>query len=564
MKMKKILVACALFAGGVARASPALENWTLAGDDWEVYTQSNDWQLESVGTWRKLEDAVVVRNGAMRVCDNATPMMAVWNRAAGEGRVFYVIADGSWLIRATRVPAKDGRPAGVCVEAGLDPACLTGAGAADLRAEVLTHAFTNRLDLDCHKLHALWNRRCPARRRDLPAVYNTWLCRFDKLELGMLLKQVARAKEIGFDYFVVDAGWFGPKSNWANVRGDWEESEKGWLGGRLDEVSKAARAAGMKFGFWVEAECASAGSKVVKEHPDWFFKADNQFFLDFRKPAAFDGILETVCALVKRYDASFLKFDFNQTARNDPDGTGWCAYNAAYRRFVEEVRARNPGIYLEGCASGGFMMDLGWSRVFDGFWPSDDQSLHDGVRIVRDTMLRLPPRYVERWLTLSRVRGVQPDYGGRDSRLVTTEDGTWSGIRSVDPSRVGAFVAGGPFCMSCDLTTFDDGDVARFRDLVAETKRDSAFWLTAVGRVLADDGTMTVFQYSDEALRDVRLVVIGHLAQARTARIAPAVDPSLVYVRDGKKVSGAGLAKNGLVVSVPVNGAAVQLRLLAP
>lgn len=536
------------------------DRWTFEGGDWEVYTQSNAWQQESIGRWRPLVDVVETRATGMRACDGATPMLAVWNPQANEGRAFYVLSDGMWNLRAVREAS--GR---IRVEAGYDPRHLRWTlrpGESAAQPEVLTHAFTNRLDLDCHKLHAYWNARHPARAKTLPAIYNTWLCRFDRLDLDFLLKQVARAKEIGFDYFVVDAGWFGPKANWGSVRGDWEERPDGWLGGRLGEVSKAVRAAGMKFGFWVEAECAAAGSNVVKAHPDWFFKVGGQYFLDFRKPAAFEGLLETVCALVKRYEASYLKFDFNQTAERDESGRDWAEYNAAYRRFVEHVRARNPGIRIEGCASGGYMMDLSWSRTFDSFWLSDNQSAYEGIRIAKDTMLRLPPRCIERWLTLTRVRGVQPDYEGRDSRLLTTEDATWTNMRSVPLSRIDAFVAGGPFCMSCDLTTFDDDDVAHFRGLITRAREDSAFWQTAVGRVLVDTPEATVLQYSDEKLTDVRIFAISQDAREHRLAVHPVIDAWSDYrVNDGVR-SASALGKSGLDVVTPVCGGACEVRLL--
>ena len=533
------------------------DRWTFEGDDWEVYTQSNDWQLESIGSWEPVEGVVEHRAGGMRACDGATPMMAVWNRRTNEGHVFHAVSDGMWFFRAERLPA------GLRVEAGYDPRHLRwtlAPGEQVALPEILTYETANRLDFDCHKLHAYWNARHPAREKKLSAIYNTWLCRFDKLDLDFLLKQVARAKEIGFDYFVVDAGWFGPKASWGSVRGDWEERPDGWLGGRLGEVSKAVREAGMKFGFWVEPECASAGARVVKEHPDWFFKAGG-YFLDFRKPEAFDGLLETVCALVKRYEASFLKFDFNQTAAKDESGRDWADYNAAYRRFVEQVRARNPGIRIEGCASGGYMMDLSWSRTFDGFWLSDDQSLYDGVRIAKDTMLRLPPRCIERWLTLTRAHGIQPDYDGHDSRLLTTEDATWTNVRSVPLSRVEGFVAGGPFCMSCDLTTFDRNDVAHFREVIAKTRADSAFWQRAVGRILVDTPEATVLQYSDEKLFDVRLFAISHGTRAQRLTVRPALDAQAAYRVNGREHAATALAESGLAVTAPACGGACEVRL---
>ncbi len=521
--------------------------WTIPGDEWEVYVQSNEWQKESVGRWRNLDGVVEAACGGMRACDAATPMLAVWNRRTKRGRAFYALSDGTWLLRAARAPA-----GGVRVEVGYNPRHLNWklqSGEEARLPEVLSHAFESRTDLDCHKLHAYWNARCPASNASLAPIYNTWLCRFDKLDLDFVLKQVARAKEIGFEYFVVDAGWFGPKAGWWTVRGDWEERADGWLGGRLGEVSKAVRAAGMKFGFWVEAECASPDARVLKEHPEWFFKADGAFFLDFRKPAARDALVETVSALVKRYDASFLKFDFNQTASGDPNGRVWTEYNAAYRRFLETVRTRNPGIYLEGCASGGFMMDLGWSRTFDGFWLTDNQSAYAGVRIMKDTMLRLPPRYMERWFTLLREEGLQPDYSGCSSRLLTTEDATWSDYRTLSPTRVDAFAAGGPFCMSCNLLTFNGDDVAHFRKRILENREDAAFWKTAVGRILYDTPEMTVLQYSNVALTDVRLVAVPTGAYA-SAKFFPVVDEKRTYDMDGKPRTGSDLAKNGLSVSV--------------
>ena len=95
----------------------------------------------------------------------------------------------------------------------------------------------------------------------------------------------------------------------------------------------------------------------------------------------------------------FIKFDFNCDAKVDDQCRDFADYNADYRRFIREVRERHPGIYLEGCASGGLMMDLGWARDFDSFWLSDNQSPIYGLRIAKDTMLRLPPSKIERWIS---------------------------------------------------------------------------------------------------------------------------------------------------------------------
>ena len=522
----------------------------LEGGECEVYTQTSCWQQESRGRWQPLHTGVAVRGDGMRSCDGAAPMLALWNCAARKGRAFHLRTDAQWEMRVMRVPT-GGEKFELSVEAGFDPRFLDyrlAPGESVVFPEIIAYDFYNREDLDCHKLHAYWNRRCPA--RSFPSIYNSWLCRFDKLDYEFVLKQVERAKEIGFDYFVIDAGWFGPAKDWGTVRGDWEERTDGYLKGRLGDVSRAVREAGMKFGFWLECESAVPSAKIAAEHPEFFVKMGKNLFLDFRNPAAFSNMLERTCALVKKYEASFLKFDFNQTARCDTSGRAFADYNAAYRRFVRTVRERNPGIYIEGCASGGYMMDLSWADVFDSFWLSDNQSAAHSFRIAKETMLRLPPRLMERWLTIGRFDGAQPDYYGKTSRLVSTDDGTWERVRSISLPFADAFTAGGPFAMSCDLTTLSADDIAHFRSVVAERRQEGAFWRSAVGRIIADTPSVTALQYSDEALSDIRLVVVPHRPQSDRCTIRPAVDLDGVYLVDGKELTGRDLAACGLEVDI--------------
>ena len=230
------------------------------------------------------------------------------------------------------------------------------------------------------------------------------------------MKQVKRAGELGLEYFVIDAGWFGPKGDWGSTRGDWKERPDGWLGGRLADISKAVRASGMKFGLWIEAETAAGNSEVMQKHPEYFCVQHGAKFLDFTRADARGHLHAAIDDLVKKYGIEFIKFDFNADAKIDDlgrdhiddFGKDFADYNAGYRQFLREVRARHPGIYLGGCASGGLMMDLGWARDFDSFWLSDNQSPIYGLRIAKETMLRLPPRKIERWITARSATGLQP------------------------------------------------------------------------------------------------------------------------------------------------------------
>lgn len=526
-----------------------MDRFPLEEGEWEVYTQVSYWENESRGRWQPLTTAVEVRNPHLRSGHGAAPMLAVYNRQTGRGRVFHLLTDSAYEIHAIR-SNPSGNQTTVAVETGMDARQLAyelAPGESVALPEVLSYEFENRTDLDCHKLHAWWHRHYPGRRP--PAIYNTWLCRFDKLDADFLLKQVARAKELGLEYFVIDAGWFGPAKDWSSVRGEWAERSDGYLKGRMKEVSDAARAAGLKFGFWVEAESVTGGSKVVKEHPDWLLP-DNPSFLDFENPAAFNYIVETVCALLKKYEASYLKFDFNQDLDHDATGRAFTAYNAAYRRFVREIRRRNPGIYIEGCASGGYMMDLGWARDFDGFWLSDNQSPRHGMRIVKETMLRLPPQKIERWIVARTAENLQPDYGGRDSRLLATEDATWTHALTYSPTFIDAFAAGGPSCFSCDLTAFSAEHARHFAEVLARRRAEGAFWQKAVGRILCDTANLTVFEYSDEDFSEIHVVAVSDVLAQRSVRVYPVLAPGGVYSVNGETRSAADIARTGIEMPI--------------
>ena len=543
-------------------ATCLLDRFPLEEGEWEVYTQTGCWENESRGAWQPLNTAVEVRNRSMRTCNGSAPMIAVYNRQTGRGRAYHLLSDTAYELHALRVNHAGNRSR-VAVETGMDARQLAyrlAPGEEVALPEVVTYEFTNKLDLDCHRLHAWWNRHYPSRRP--AALYNTWLYRFDRIDADELLKQVDRAAVMGFEYFVIDAGWFGPPETWSSVRGDWKELPNGRLRGRMGEISAAARKAGMKFGFWVEAESVTDGCTVAKEHPDWVIPGG---LYDFTIPAAYDHLVETVCALLKKYDASFLKFDFNQNLEYDRTGRAFADYNRAYRRFVREIRRRNPGIYIEGCASGGYMMDMGWGRDLDSFWLSDNQSPHEGFRIAKETMLRLAPRQIERWIVARTLKCGQPDCGGNDSRILATEDATWTRAGTYHASYIDSFLAGGTPGFTCDLTAFSPEDFNHFRDYIARFKQDAAFWQTAVGRILCDTGKVTVLQYSDEALTDVRVVVATERVQQSSVRVYPALDPAGVYEVNGAKRTAADIARDGIVVDIgDYTGGGVRLVRVKP
>lgn len=525
-----------------------LNRFLLPGGEYEVYTQNNVSLNESRGLWQPLHTGVEARSPYLRTTYGAAPMLALWNCQTGRGTVYHLFAQSSWLLRATCVPVGGPRMR-VAVEAGFEGSHLNyvlAPGESVSLPDVLFYTFRNKQDLDCHKLHDYMNRHYPRRKRAV--IYNTWLYRFHMMKPDGVLAQVEKAKELGADYFVLDASWYGEKAMWTTTRGDWEERKDGTLEGRMAEISQAVRDAGMKFGFWLEAETASPGARSVAEHPDYYLTQNGKIFLDFGNPEARAFLLKITKDLVKQYHASFLKFDFNQDIDYDPSGTAFAAYHAGFREYLSELRRAFPDLYLECCASGGLRMDLSWAREFDSYWLSDNQSPYHGTRIVKETMLRLPPQMIERWVVARSAENFYPNYKGEPDQLFACNDSVWNDVRSVNQSYFEGFLTGGVLGLSCDLTQFAPKDFQFLKDYIVRYREDEAFWSRAVGRILCDTETLLVLQYSDPELTDVRVLVITDRVRQGDALVYPVVDPAASYQVGDEVRTARDLDENGILV----------------
>ena len=140
-----------------------------------------------------------------------------------------------------------------------------------------------------------------------------------------------------------------------------------------------------------------------------------------------------------------------------------------------------------------------------------------------------------------------------------TEDAYWREMRSVAPDFVSAFAVGGPVGFSCDLTAFSDEHQDYFRRMVAERKKDEAFWCAAVGRILCDMPEVVVLQYSDKALKDVRVIVATDRSRQNSTTVYPVLDPSLDYEYKGRIEKGAFWMDQGVAVELTFADA-VQIR----
>ena len=190
------------------------------GGEYEVYTQFNTWQNESMGAWQTLNTVISSCGGSTRTTQDAAPFIAIWNKQAARGFAFHLLPVGTWEMRVSRI-GNEGKCTKILVEIGFSDynfAYELPAGKTLEAPEILYYEITDKLGMNCEKLHEYMHERSPRRR--MPIIYNTWMYRFDDISYEKLAPQVMRASELGCEYFAIDAGWFGDGKAWSISVGD--------------------------------------------------------------------------------------------------------------------------------------------------------------------------------------------------------------------------------------------------------------------------------------------------------------------------------------------------------
>lgn len=419
---------------------------------YEAYVQAGRWSQESQGRWVPLHAGTLVLHGTSgRTTQGATPYVAL-RRCDEPGicLVLHVLPRGDWEIRLRAEPGMHG-----VGPLGVEWGYTGGRTAAPLGVAVMG---ADSPESAAPLVQRWWVDRFGGAARPAPVCYNTWLDQFDNLELPRLRAQLAAARAIGCEVFVVDAGWFGRGGgDWFDAVGDWEES------GVLDVRAWAeeVRAAGLGFGLWMEPEHVGPEARVRSEHPEYFVAGGER--LDLTRPDARGWLRGQITGLIERYDLAWLKVDFNIGLGRDGSGMGLRGYYDAWYGLMDELRGAYPGVWFEGCASGGMRLEMESLRHFDGHFLSDNTNAYEVIRLGEVTMLRCPPGRLGRWCVVRGMGRVGPEYPGRvaesPDRLATAVASGWQsgqGPEWVDPRLAVLACLPGQLGVSGDLTTLCD------------------------------------------------------------------------------------------------------------
>ena len=532
-----------------------LSKFVFDGGEYEVYTQFDGWCNESKGSWQPLVTSVSASSPGMWESINATPMLAIWNKQTCRGSVFHIVADSAWQISATKVYDHD-ECAKVVVEAGINRNNLSieiKPGEEVSFPEIICYNFKNKTDLDCYKLHDLCNTKYP--RRHMAVVFNTWLCDFQKITFESVTKQIKPAADIGAEYFVIDAGWFYKDPyGWNTSRGDWKEDEGYGLRGRMKEISDLVRLNGMKFGFWIEPCVAGSESEILKKHRELFICENNKYMLDFSNPEAVNYITGVTVGLIEKYNAEFIKFDFNQEMIFDPAQCAFKKYFSGYNEYIKRLKALHPEVYLESCAGGGAKMSLNTLPYYDSCWLSDNQSVYHSLRIFKDTILRMPPQMIEKWVSVCCFPSSPLTFENEPhNKILSTDDATFKHTVEVKPDFLEGFMQGSPIGLSCDLTLLTPDIYNHVKNVISNFKKQRDFWQKAVCRILTDTETMLVLQYSDTKLSKVKILIYSLRKYQDSITVYPVLDEFSEYTVNGNKFFAKELCESGISVELSGN-----------
>ena len=526
------------------------------GGEYEVYTQFNTWQNESSGLWQPLNTSVSAYGGSSRTTQDAIPFIAIWNVQAGRGYAFHLLPGSTWEMRVSRI-GHNSKYTKVIVEIGVSDYnfdLMLAPHECFFAPEILLYEIENRIDMDCHKLHSYMRTKYP--RRSLPIVYNSWMCRFDDISYENLTPQVLRAAELGVEYFVIDAGWFGDGKPWYLSVGDWVENESSAMRGRMKELADLVRARGMRFGLWLEPERALPTAKAVSEHPEFYIKGDAEpefLFLDFANDDALEWIFEKVSGLIDKYEIDFIKDDYNADICFDPRHSAFLEYHKGYEKYIKRLREKYPGLYISCCGSGGERMELRNYTLFDSFWPSDNESPYTQLRIYKDTLLRMPPQAFERWISVHSALENEDIYkpfvnynDGTAERIIACGDAVWHNVVGVQPSLLEGFATAGPVCFSCDLTKISKESFERFKSYIARVKKDREYLSSVNARILSDTKSCVTIQYSDEDFNRIIIQIFTNEPRQSAFCVYPRVDERANYYFDGEIIAGKDIKRLGV------------------
>ena len=222
-------------------------------------------------------------------------------------------------------------------------------------------------------------------------------------------EHAARCKELGIEYYWLDAGWFESSRShgagkWYDGVGNWFVKKDGFPDG-LKPLSNAVKEMGLKFILWFEPERVCPGTQLWLEHPEWLLPQQNppeeQFssstlvhkflltrniseardssVLNLGNKDALRWLTDHISKMITEYGIDVYRHDFNMDPlpiwryadADDRQGITEIHHIEGLYAFWDELLKRHPGLIIDNCSSGNRRIDIETMSRSTTLWRSD-------------------------------------------------------------------------------------------------------------------------------------------------------------------------------------------------
>ncbi|MBR2425300.1 MAG: alpha-galactosidase [Lentisphaeria bacterium] len=547
----------------------ALPRWVFTPGDYEVFWQMSRWGAENQLQHQKLRGNDLLLHGrAARSTIGSTPFSILKDCENNTAVAFHVLPLGNWTIQIHSNILSNEYPSPT-VEAGLADTdlfmTLQPGETVELPEILIQNVPCGDFLQSSAPLHKyMIRKRIPANFHIPPVVYNSWLYRFSDFTKEQLLQQLQAAKEVGCEVFVVDAGWYGDGDSCGQA-GDWREKQGEPFYGNMKAFADDVRAAGLKFGFWMEPERWAANIPIRSEHPEWFPEHTSR--IDLTQPAAAEYFYNVIAENVKKFGAEYIKIDFNAAMGYDESGTELHNYCSVLKTIFRRLRNEFPNLHIENCGSGSLRNDLNTACLYDHAFISDNANPYETLRIRQGTIMRSVPGRILNWLVMYPAPERRTPVSNYDLVLADAA-GTWdeAALFNLDYVMISGLLGIPGF--SGDLAEFDAGMKKKMAVYIQYYKDNRKFFtdshvylLTAPDSSVTDYEKYMVFQMQSDVCDDSLLFVFTNGYSRRAMRnfrllgLDPAADYRIeTLFSDGEEElvqSGADLMSYGLKTQFP-------------
>lgn len=212
----------------------------------------------------------------------------------------------------------------------------------------------------------------PEKDSAIPITFNAWWPYEDKfISEDIFIENATKAKEIGLNFAILDAGWFGndrEDQSWFEKRGDWYIENIRTFPDGIKKLFNDVALLGISPGIWCEIEAVGKDAALNISKPEIIAKRDDVSlgYVCFGFEQTREWAFEVIDKLVTGYGAKWIKFDFNldpgkgcNSKKHDHgEGDGLYSHFKGYYMFLKRLHEKYPELIIENCSSGGLRMDI--------------------------------------------------------------------------------------------------------------------------------------------------------------------------------------------------------------